>query len=357
MSDPVTNMEIEDVLSSIRRLVAEGDKAKQEKKKEYGSLDAEPDKFVLTPALRISESEPEESDAPMTLGSPIGFANARATQADELAEQTASLKDAFSGASDVEAEIDPVDAVAAEFDDTSAEAAVEETETSRASLEETIAALEAAVIGSEEDFEPDGSEMAPVSSWGDEEEVVFDSRRNDVEEAAPLEPLELTAAQAVPPIAVVEDDPQEHSSDASDEMAAVDEVSEQPAETAAAPVKTGRIFRVVPDHQPDEVEEEPPLQPAEPKGTAAMYHGSEAIVEEDHGDDLIEDEGELTAPDDDIDGLLATGTTLDEELVKQIVAEVVKGELEGKLGETITRNVRRLVRREINRVLTHQELE
>ena len=106
-----------------------------------------------------------------------------------------------------------------------------------------------------------------------------------------------------------------------------------------------------------EAEEEPPLQPAEPKGTAAMYHGSEAVVEEDHGDDLIEDEGELTAPDDDIDGLLATGATLDEELVKQIVAEVVKGELEGKLGETITRNVRRLVRREINRVLTHQELE
>ncbi|MEM8996138.1 MAG: hypothetical protein AAGF23_15230, partial [Acidobacteriota bacterium] len=54
MSDPVTNMEIEDVLSSIRRLVAEGDKAKQEKKKEYGDASTEAERFVLTPALRIS---------------------------------------------------------------------------------------------------------------------------------------------------------------------------------------------------------------------------------------------------------------------------------------------------------------
>jgi len=366
MSDPVTNMEIEDVLSSIRRLVAEGDKAKQEKKKEFGSVQAEAEKFVLTPSLRISEEESSESDAPMTLEAPVGFAAVPASEEEELAEQSASLKDVFAGELQVKPEVEPV----AEGDEEVAEPSelepVLEPETSRASLEATIAALEAAVTGSEDEFEPDGSEMAPVSSWGNEvEEVVFDSRRNDTEEPAPMEPLALTPEQAVSPISIVEDAPEETAPDLAEEEAAPEPMEDDNAPepevavaAAAAAVTTGRIFRVVPDTTPEnEPEVDEPLETAVPQGTAAMYHGSEAFAEEDHGDDLMEDEGELVAPDDDIDGLLADGATLDEELIRQVVAEVVKGELEGKLGETITRNVRRLVRREINRVLTHQELE
>ena len=53
MSDPVSNSEIEDVLASIRRLVSENAKALKGDR----TRDPEAEKLVLTPALRIDESE------------------------------------------------------------------------------------------------------------------------------------------------------------------------------------------------------------------------------------------------------------------------------------------------------------
>jgi hypothetical protein len=55
MSDPVTNVEIEDVLASIRRLVADEpaeDKAVQ-------PATAKTDALVLTPALRVADTVTE----------------------------------------------------------------------------------------------------------------------------------------------------------------------------------------------------------------------------------------------------------------------------------------------------------
>lgn len=48
---------------------------------------------------------------------------------------------------------------------------------------------------------------------------------------------------------------------------------------------------------------------------------------------------------------------LDEEALRDMVTEIVRAELQGALGERITRNVRKLVRREIHRALTAQDLE
>jgi hypothetical protein len=48
---------------------------------------------------------------------------------------------------------------------------------------------------------------------------------------------------------------------------------------------------------------------------------------------------------------------MDEEALRDLVAEIVRSELQGALGERITRNVRKLVRREIHRALTAQEME
>ncbi|APE44148.1 hypothetical protein BOO69_12610 [Sulfitobacter alexandrii] len=55
MSDPVTNAEVEDVLSSIRRLVSEDKRPMQPKAKPVMS-----DRLVLTPALRVADTEPSE---------------------------------------------------------------------------------------------------------------------------------------------------------------------------------------------------------------------------------------------------------------------------------------------------------
>jgi hypothetical protein len=48
---------------------------------------------------------------------------------------------------------------------------------------------------------------------------------------------------------------------------------------------------------------------------------------------------------------------IDEEMLRDIVREIIREELAGTLGERITRNVRKLVRVEINRALTAREFE
>ncbi|MDX5402637.1 MAG: hypothetical protein LPJ93_09590, partial [Rhodobacterales bacterium] len=68
MSDPVTNVEIEDVLSSIRRLVSEdarvrpvgwpADPAASAATPEAEGAAPEVGRLVLTPALRVSEETP-----------------------------------------------------------------------------------------------------------------------------------------------------------------------------------------------------------------------------------------------------------------------------------------------------------
>ncbi|MFU8777205.1 MAG: hypothetical protein ACNA7M_05995 [Roseovarius sp.] len=67
MSDPVTNLEIEDVLSSIRRLVSNGQPERQSAPRASGGLTA--DRLVLTPALRVDggavESESQRTEPPV----------------------------------------------------------------------------------------------------------------------------------------------------------------------------------------------------------------------------------------------------------------------------------------------------
>lgn len=60
MSDPVSNVEIEDVLSSIRRLVSEDSRAKP------APRPAPPERLVLTPALRVPDPEDQAQQTPET---------------------------------------------------------------------------------------------------------------------------------------------------------------------------------------------------------------------------------------------------------------------------------------------------
>ncbi len=52
-----------------------------------------------------------------------------------------------------------------------------------------------------------------------------------------------------------------------------------------------------------------------------------------------------------------TDAVLDEDALRDLVSEIVRQELQGTLGERITRNVRKLVRREIHRAMMGQELD
>ncbi len=65
MSNPVTNVEIEDVLSSIRRLVTEDDRS--EKAEARPVVNDTVDRLVLTPALRVADVPQEDVEPEETL--------------------------------------------------------------------------------------------------------------------------------------------------------------------------------------------------------------------------------------------------------------------------------------------------
>lgn len=121
MSEPVSNAEIEDVLSSIRRLVSEN----TDTPRPVSARDENAKKLVLTPAFRVLEghgSEPEPSSEGQ---------DADAT----TAEQTEEDSELQNASETIDDSVDTTD------------------------LGQKIAALEAAISDSHEEWEPDGSEQ------------------------------------------------------------------------------------------------------------------------------------------------------------------------------------------------------
>ncbi|MBQ0751171.1 MAG: hypothetical protein KBT70_13330 [Roseovarius sp.] len=131
MSDPVTNVEIEDVLSSIRRLVSNGQaervSAAQAAPRESGAPGAE--RLVLTPALRVDDRAAEVSEDRVW--------------ADTPEPDSADIPQDDSAPEGIEAEQDSTDA------DTSPEAPSE--------LSAQAAEFEALVAGRDDQWEPDGT--------------------------------------------------------------------------------------------------------------------------------------------------------------------------------------------------------
>ncbi len=131
MSDPVSRTDIEDVLSSIRRLVADEPASAARPTANGHSGAPQPGKLVLTPALRVAA-------------------------ADENAATETRDVDQFHDVPAPEEGTDS-DSVAAGFQpDAPGPDRWEDVP-----LEDRIAELEAAVAGRGEEWEPDGSEIAP----------------------------------------------------------------------------------------------------------------------------------------------------------------------------------------------------
>lgn len=167
MSDPVTNVQIEDVLSSIRRLVSEGEKPREKKSAPAKAASAPRgtvEKFVLTPALRVADVPHRTNDSP-AVNTP-----------------TASQKD-DSGLPSMEKLFDPEAEVALPDGDTALLLFDQQSPVDRASLKATIAELEAAVTTQPDEWEPDGSELnGPVPSW----ETTGFTGTEGVEDAEPV---------------------------------------------------------------------------------------------------------------------------------------------------------------------------
>ena len=196
MSDPVSNADIEDVLSSIRRLVS--DEPVDAPERDPDAADSAVERFVLTPAFRVTEDDADEpvensahsvvpdaqtevseiaSDhaenvhefAPVhtNLESLDGAATVAETSetsaakdGDELNSQISVEYQSDEEWSDEAIEANPDEAVqAAEQEKLTEELAAQNASPPMdSSLEERIAELEAAIEQTPQEWEPDGSE-------------------------------------------------------------------------------------------------------------------------------------------------------------------------------------------------------
>ena len=186
MSDPVTNVEIEDVLSSIRRLVSESGGAQAEVRKAskiFENKAPEPetgaetpaekpavlDKLVLTPSLRVAEAPETVFESEVT-----SEPEAEAEPEIEAADEAEDAHEAAEHHSEVSEETQP-EAVSEESAERAAEA--EQTpeqsadEHSKApegeSLKDRIEQLEAAVSSQDGEWEEENEESVETLQWED----------------------------------------------------------------------------------------------------------------------------------------------------------------------------------------------
>lgn len=327
MSDPVTNIEIEDVLSSIRKLVSDGDRSRtrdtdtsatnpndQSEEAQAPStsqpaanpagqqgdaVGTRPEKLVLTPAFLVSDRNDEpHHDAP----------DHDAPEQAEATAEVAGTEDALANDGDAEPPL--------------ADMVWEEVEAAESTAESTGDALNG-----------DGRDEATTGGddWSDDES--WDHGRATSDEAAAPTSFDRSKLEA--------------------------SIAELEAAVAGAPVD---------DFEPDGSEqiEQAFVWPSAMKRTLDDVQDAEP-ADEAPADKAPADKATVATPqpasvdgyeDDDLDDLLAEGQSgLDDEALRALVADIVREELMGPLGERITRNVRKLVRREIYRILSSKEFD
>ena len=349
MADPMKSDEIEDVLSSIRRLVSEHHPAEGTQAvppADEGGDAAAPDKLVLTPALRVTD--PEDPWVPITPrgDDPDPSRDEGTDWAQELWGEPVEDDHAGDGA-------DPADPVA--FDD---------------SLPLTDAEPEADVADMPEpdDDAPPEDEATDARTAPETAELANDMAEDDAvdapEDSPPISFIRRSSSLA-------EYEPEEGAFSSPDEappFAARELAEARAAQMAVSGVLSAVISKGAREDEgeedasaPDEVETEPQ--------DAVTEEAPEEASPEDPAPDLAADlepepepeprdrsevedlgEGPFTFPDED-------AGFVDEETLREIVAEVVREELQGELGQRITRNVRKLVRREIRLALAADDLE
>jgi hypothetical protein len=355
MSEAMSSGEIEDVLSSIRRLVSEDHRpASQTAAKPAARTPEppaaplplsrivaadtpapEPKKLLLTPALRVVSSDP----APAAPAEPVAqrpMSHLYRPKSPELTG-TDARDDGLFAAIDLKPRKpsqdmnDVVSTIATAVDEADSQW---ESETGDASFdgldwetplwEDDTAQPEAPL--SEAAPEADTRMAVPAAEASVDEAASFDLRDDPPEEAVSLNAMSPEA----------------------EEWEASDDTDPASAETAAPPLFSRRFVQEISDK-------------AEAEAVAEILRATQA---EDHATQDREDSGysdlALTYDvDQDADGGYADnqGGYFDEAVLRDLVRDLIREELSGTLGERITRNVRKLVRAEINRALTARDFE
>jgi hypothetical protein len=408
MSDPTMNREVEDVLSSIRRLVAQ-DRSHRTggATPGPGAAEAVPGALVLTPALRVVEGDPgamSDDDRPGDAkDEAIGFDSGRirgdmvlaalgavgpigqSRRADDALDQAGGWAqgagpDPEPPAPELFDHPDPSDEPAPHtghaWADAGADHAPRPLADDLASLETTIAELEAAVAGIDEDFEADGGEddslvatdRAPLWLAPDALDAIAPGMDADAPPA--VDDAETDAAAAM----VWRHAPSEDAGEAPAETPVAEAGAELSAsarrlhlatEVAGAPEEDAADLPGIADPHPAEdvpemsrsrifvrraavADAEPDIAPTPPVSASVEQPDAVGADADGASSGSRPDEGAGTA----------TGQpAIELETLRLLVAEVLRQELRGPLGERITQNVRKLVRREIHRVLDSRDFE
>lgn len=311
MSDPVTNLQIEDVLSSIRKLVSEEVRA-QTRPRPAREAEGMRDKLILTPAQRVNDETPED---------------------DVMAE--------FGGAAAEEGDFD-IDAFSRDLlaDTDEEEVGDEPTDFAGETVSPSQALFHHTPLPGDDDYEDEGANAAPA--------------------------LDLSAFPSTP----ADDDAGEtaflpnEAEDLHDDLFDPDD----PAATAAEDPEPEEEMAMIPSFLRSRGVRSMSQRIGELPATAApsdVTETDQAMVWEDHlgaapapaPASAEEIEGDVWADRDALESAMAAPEALiDEEVLRDMVSEIVRQELQGALGERITRNVRKLVRREIQRALTAHDL-
>ena len=321
MSDPVTNTEIEDVLSSIRRLVSENrplPDAEAEDSVATSTFDTasaqeddtaddeSPLTLVLTPALRVEDQEVDEV--------PSNDADTSFSDEDEIAfdDEEEPLSDDRDVSSDEIQDFDEKLVEAHEPDVTTLDVAdtSEDFFDENQGLEEGLDATEDDLGLVDDKSDKAGAELAEDGDQGSIEAIELANAAEDVEpeeamdEEQPFDFKQVLEARIhqFKDASTVDDVTVEYSSDEKADMT-------------------------------DAVMDE--LRVRMPEDVADAMHMEAAA---------------------DLSAAMEETAELDEAMLREMVSDIVRQELQGALGERITRNVRKLVRREIHRALAAHDL-
>lgn len=356
MSEPLSTFEIEDVLSSIRRLVSED--LRPTHKLVSAALQNGAAKLILTPALRVVSNEQpgfvhtaDALDDPGDLQSVLdGIETTETAEAVEIMPMFGSVR--LQEMADVRPYGSAADDAAATDANFLASAmsrinGLSALDPARNAPPETIVEVVAAVgaaVGPDE-WEVDGGEPAPqAKAW---EDTVWNSG-----EHRDAEPDQDNAAA----ILVLSDPVVAEQVSALNDSAKV--VAEQDFSDLAIVVPAD-IAQGAP---------EPEISPATNTVQAADLMGRDSIIFHEemlaegltavgrNDADEAQDDADRAEPDPPQDADDATGY-LNEDILREIVRDMIQAELQGTLGERITRNVRKLVRSEINRALAARDYE
>lgn len=369
MSDPVSNIEIEDVLSSIRRLVSE--ETGSQPRPDPVRPPAPESRLVLTPALRVPD---DVADLPVPVESKIDSADKTNLTAGESIPWSKPDSTLYMAAQiEPEPRSSEPDNVASEGEAlllrTSADVheAAADTDGVLAPTSEVDVMTVAVLQQPEKDVAP-----APV---------VVDVVEPPIPEVEPEWPGKEIPAQRQ--AAGVEDcdvqqddlqapgDPAVHADTPSNDLP-VDALTPLSAKIEALETAIGETQdQWEPDGTAGDDYAEAPVkmlrwQDHQPESPVSAEDNTDAeVVQETRAETIAPEtsaaaEPDLDTDDDDanaLDFLVGDDSLMDEESLRELVADIVREELQGALGERITRNVRKLVRREIQRALTTQQLD